>query len=127
MKSEYKPNLEVKLQAANKRVQFLELGRDSVEVVVTNGEDGEAYPSIFTSLTLDGDITTKTVGVKRALLDDISQIHGFFSENVYVLLPGESKALYFVPREADVNKANLILKLKDQIKARSYNDMLNYV
>ena len=127
IKAKYKPDLEFKLQAAKKRLRFLELGRDSVEVVVTNGKDGEAYPSIFTSLTLDGDITSSTVGVEKDRFDEISQTRGFFSENVFVLLPGESKEIYFVPRDDDATEANLIRKLQHQIKARSYNDMLNYV
>jgi len=64
----------------NLQVSYGKAGKDYIFITVENVNDGKSVPSIFTSLTLDKE---------RSSADQ--QLLGFFTENGFVLLPGESK------------------------------------
>lgn len=100
--------------------------RDTVEITVTNGQDGASYPSIFTSLTLDRDVDSFNYRVEHLKQPETSQLRGYFTENVFTLLPGESKTVRFVPKSAGMTGQLLVSKLQAQLAVRSYTGMLYY-
>lgn len=92
------------------------------KVWVENTKNGKSVASIHTTLTLEAAVVK---GHK------VQQLHGFFSENVFVLLPGESKQVMFAAKQEAGQEVmtddELVRRLTEQIKLRSYNDMLKYV
>jgi hypothetical protein len=75
---------------------------------------------------LDRDVNSFNYRVEHLKLPETSQLRGYFTENVFTLLPGESKTLYFVPKSAAVTGELLVSKLQSQLAVRSYTGMLQF-
>ena len=116
MKKTEQPALKLSLEPADDTT-FQGESYPRVKVTVENVRDGASTPAIFTSLTLDNDITSHTAK---------EQLRGFFSENVFNLLPGESRSVLFTAKNK-MSGQSLLAALEKQIKARSYNEMLRLV
>jgi len=104
------------------------------DVKITNVKDGKSVPSIFTSFTLDKNLVVHGKSVQSP------QILGYFSENVFTLLPGESRTVQFTPKLANnacksdselfcnfQNTYRLAKNLSESLYVRNYNDMLRFV
>jgi len=77
----------------------------SVKVNVTNEATGTSVPAIFASL-------------------QSGSIFGFFNENVFFLLPGESKVVYFTAKTHAQD--TLITDLTAALTVKTYNENLKY-
>jgi hypothetical protein len=77
----------------------------SVKVNLTNHATGTSVPAIFASL-------------------QSGKIFGFFSENVFFLLPGESKVVAFTAKTHAQD--TLVADLKAELSVKTYNENLHY-
>ena len=77
----------------------------SVKVNVTNHATGSSVPAIFASL-------------------QSGSIFGFFSENVFFLLPGESKVVAFTAKTHAQD--TLVADLNSALTIKTYNENLQY-
>ena len=61
---------------------------------------------------------------------EVGQLRGYFTSNVFTLLPGETLILEFVLKNSvgrhPFNGRELVQVLEKQIKVRTYNEMLKY-
>ena len=93
---------------------------------------------VLTTGRSGGDSLVWGTALRTAALDaaaikgiKVNQLRGFFSENVFVLLPGESKEVMFAAKQQAgqqvMTDEELVRRLTEQLKVRSYNDLLRYV
>lgn len=75
----------------------------SVKVNITNRATGSSVPALFASL-------------------QSGSIFGFFSENVFFLLPGESKVVYFMAKTHAQD--TLVADLATELSVKTYNENL---